>query len=61
VAEQYKSKPASVAIAWLQARPSVTAPIASATNINQLDALIQASRLTLDAASLALLNKASEW
>jgi aryl-alcohol dehydrogenase-like predicted oxidoreductase len=61
VAEQYKSKPASVAIAWLQARPSITAPIASATNINQLDALVRASRITLDAASLALLNKASEW
>ena len=39
VAKQHSSTPASVAIAWLIARPSVTAPIASATNLEQLDTL----------------------
>lgn len=61
VSRQYNSNPASVSIAWLLARPSVTAPIASATSLEQLDALIGATRLKLDPAAIALLNKASEW
>jgi len=61
VAEQFKSTPATVALAWLIARPSVTAPIASATRIDQLDALTRAAELKLDANAIALLNNASEW
>ncbi|HKP13276.1 MAG TPA: aldo/keto reductase, partial [Blastocatellia bacterium] len=48
VAEQYRSTPARVALAWLIARPSITAPIASATSLEQLDDLIEATRLELD-------------
>jgi aryl-alcohol dehydrogenase-like predicted oxidoreductase len=51
--------PAQVAIAWLIARPSVTAPIASATNIEQLHDLVNAVRLQLDADTIAALNRAS--
>src|SRR6202011_2751104 len=36
VAGRYSSTPARVAVAWLLARPSVTAPIASATSVEQL-------------------------
>jgi aryl-alcohol dehydrogenase-like predicted oxidoreductase len=61
VAAQYNSSPASVSIAWLLARPSVTAPIASATSIEQLDSLISAAQLKLDQDSINLLNKASSW
>lgn len=60
VAERYGSTPARVALAWLLARPSVTAPIASATNLEQLDDLIAATRLDLDRPAVELLNRASE-
>ena len=59
VAKQSNSTPASVAIAWLMARPSVTAPIASATTLEQFDTLIAATRLKLDAAVIAQLDQAS--
>lgn len=59
VAQDYASTPACVALAWLMARPSVTAPIASATNLEQLDVLIAATRLKLDAAAIAKLDQAS--
>jgi aryl-alcohol dehydrogenase-like predicted oxidoreductase len=59
VAAQYKTTPASVAIAWLIARPSITAPIASATNPEQLADLIRAAELSLDAPAIELLDKAS--
>ena len=43
------------------ARPSVTAPIASATSIEQLAALIAATRLKLDSAAIALLDDSSKY
>jgi len=60
VAQEYKSTPAAVALAWLIAQPGITAPIASATNSSQLDALIAATNLTLDTASLQKLSDASQ-
>jgi len=42
-------------------RPAVTAPIASATNLDQLHDLIDATRLNLDATSFEALEKASSW
>ena len=59
VAEEKNSTPARVAIAWVMARPSITAPIASATTIDQLKDLIAATKLTLDAPSMEVLNRAS--
>ncbi len=59
VAEQTRSSPAQVSLAWLLARPGVTAPIASATNPQQLDDLLAATRLELQPAALELLNRAS--
>ena len=56
VAKQYHTNPASVAIAWLSAQPGITAPIASATSLNQLNALVEATRLKLDPETLTLLN-----
>ncbi len=61
VAQRFATTPASVAIAWLIARPSVTAPIASATNTQQLQALIKATQLNLDKEAITLLDAASAW
>jgi aryl-alcohol dehydrogenase-like predicted oxidoreductase len=60
VARQYQATPAAVALGWVMARPTVTAAIASATGIEQLEMLIEATSLNLDSASLDLLNKASQ-
>ncbi len=51
--------PATVALAWLIARPGITAPIASATRVEQLGELVEGTRLELDAASIELLDLAS--
>ncbi|WP_343312777.1 aldo/keto reductase [Brucella sp. BE17] len=59
VAASIGAKLAQVAIAWLIAQPSVTAPIASATRLTQLGELIDASRLKLSDDAVARLNKAS--
>ncbi|MBI4534181.1 MAG: aldo/keto reductase [Candidatus Melainabacteria bacterium] len=61
VAREHEATPAQVALAWLIARPSVTAPIASATNIEQLSDLVAAARLQLDAEAVRLLDEASEY
>ncbi|MCW2240163.1 aldo/keto reductase [Azospirillum canadense] len=60
VAAQHKATPAQVALAWLIARPSLTAPIASASKVEQMGDLVAAARLTLDGASIERLNAASE-
>src|SRR5512141_74902 len=59
VAAQYHSVPAVVSLAWLIARPGVTAPIASATSLDQLTDLIEATKIELNPASIELLNMAS--
>lgn len=59
VAADTGSTPATVAIAWLLARPGVTAPIASATSIAQLRELAAATQLVLGEQAMALLDKAS--
>ena len=60
VAEEYDATPAQVSLAWLIARPSITAPIASATSLEQLGDLIKATRLELSAGAIGKLNEASE-
>lgn len=59
IARNLNVTPAQVAIAWLIAQPSVTAPIASATRSAQLGELIAAVELKLSDDETALLNKAS--
>lgn len=61
VAERHEAVPAQVALAWLMARPSITAPIASATSVAQLNELIAATRLELSAADIELLNRTSAY
>ena len=61
VSHEKHSTPGKVALAWLLARPSITAPIASATSVEQLHDLIDATKLALDPASIELLNQAGAW
>jgi aryl-alcohol dehydrogenase-like predicted oxidoreductase len=60
VALRYDAKPGQIALAWLIARPSVTAPIASATNLEQLAELAEAAEIDLDAESIQKLDAASK-
>ncbi len=52
---------AQISLAWLIAQPDVAAPIASATSVQQLDELIAAAQLSLDAEALTLLDRASAY
>lgn len=51
---------ATVALAWLLAQPTVTAPLASATSTEQLKELLAAAELKLTPAEVAKLNEASQ-
>jgi len=59
VAARLHSAPASVALAWLMAQPGVDAAIASATSLAQFEALIAATRLSLDEVDMRQLEEAS--
>lgn len=59
VGARHGATPAQVALAWLIARPGISAPIASATRVAQLDELAGALRLTLSDADRAELDAAS--
>ena len=61
VAKTHDSTPTRVALAWLLAQPSVTAPIASVTNLDQLDELLGAADLKLDPEALQKLSQASAY
>jgi aryl-alcohol dehydrogenase-like predicted oxidoreductase len=59
ISAKHKTKPTCVAISWLLKRSSITAPIASATSIDQLKELLQSLEINLDAQDIELLNSAS--
>ena len=59
VAATHQATAAQVALAWLIARPGITAPIASATTVTQLDDLIGAVKLQLGADEIAELDRVS--
>jgi aryl-alcohol dehydrogenase-like predicted oxidoreductase len=59
LAVQYNCKPASLALAWLLSKPTITAPIASATSVGQLRELMACREIKLNEASVALLDEAS--
>jgi aryl-alcohol dehydrogenase-like predicted oxidoreductase len=61
IAKQYNATPAQVSLAWLLAKPVITAPIASATSVQQLDELLGATRLGLDTATVQKLDQASAY
>ena len=59
VAQRCNATPAQVALAWQIARPSITAPIASATSLEQLAELVAAAQLKLDASAIERIDMAS--
>lgn len=59
VAARLGATPGQVAVAWQIVQPGITAPIASATSLAQLQDLVKATQLTLDAEALATLDAAS--
>ncbi|KVR53153.1 aldo/keto reductase [Burkholderia ubonensis] len=61
VADKHRATPTAVALAWQIARPSITAPIASATSLEQLRDLGAAIRLALDADDVKRLDEASAY
>jgi aryl-alcohol dehydrogenase-like predicted oxidoreductase len=60
VAARRQAAVAAVAIAWIMRRPGITAPIASASRVTQVDALIEATRLALTDEDMAQLTAASD-
>ena len=58
-AQRSGATPSQVALAWQIARPSITAPIASATSLAQLNELLAAATLTLDAEAIRSIDMAS--
>ncbi|HEX2915630.1 MAG TPA: aldo/keto reductase [Chloroflexia bacterium] len=61
IAEAHKATMTQVALAWILARPSITAPIVSATTVAQTHELMGAVELKLGVEDLAALDKASAW
>lgn len=59
VAARLGATPGQIAVAWQIVQPGITAPIASATSLAQLQDLVKATQLTLDAEALATLDAAS--
>ena len=60
IAREHDVTAAAIALAWLMHRPTVTAPLASATSGAQLDDLLAAPAVTLDEAQVSRLDTASE-
>ena len=61
VAKIYNVTLTQVALAWLIARPTITAPIVSATKVEQLQDIIKSVGLKLEPDAIHLLNQASSW
>ncbi|HET9088197.1 MAG TPA: aldo/keto reductase [Acidobacteriaceae bacterium] len=61
VAQQTGAAQASIALAWLMARPGITAPIASATSVEQLETLCAAAELKLEGVAMEKLDRASAY
>jgi aryl-alcohol dehydrogenase-like predicted oxidoreductase len=61
VSKQYSATPAQISLAWLLAKSTITAPIASATSVKQLDELLGATRVKLDVSAVQKLDQASAY
>lgn len=59
ISAKHASKPASVSLAWLLTQKSVTAPIASATSVEQLNDLLKSLRLNLSQEEIEYINRSS--
>lgn len=57
VAARTGHAPAQIAVAWLQNKPEITAPVIGVSRVEQLDQLVAAAEITLDAADVAYLEE----
>ena len=55
MADKYGKTPAQIAIAWLMAKPGVVCPVIGVSKIKQLDDLVEAVSLTLEAEDISYL------
>ena len=60
VAQKYERPIVHVALAWLFAQPTITAPIIGANSVEQLQTVLGAVDLNLDEESIAILTEVSE-
>jgi aryl-alcohol dehydrogenase-like predicted oxidoreductase len=58
VAASHGALPAQIALAWLIAKPVITAPIVSATSLKQLSEILKAPQITLAQEDIAVLDAA---
>ncbi|HET9718209.1 MAG TPA: aldo/keto reductase [Pseudolabrys sp.] len=58
VAERHNARPAQIALAWLIAKPAITAPIVSATSRKQLAEILKAPEIKLSREDISLLDHA---
>jgi aryl-alcohol dehydrogenase-like predicted oxidoreductase len=61
ISKFHQVSPAAVALAWLIQRPSITAPIVSATSVDQLKELVKSTQLNLSAKEVLVLDQASAY
>jgi aryl-alcohol dehydrogenase-like predicted oxidoreductase len=61
VAKAHNATPTQIALAWILSRPGMTAPIASATSVEQVNELLGAADITLSADDLKTLDTVSAW
>jgi aryl-alcohol dehydrogenase-like predicted oxidoreductase len=61
VAAAHDAHPAQVALAWLLAKPYMTAPIVGANSVAQLQDVLPAATLQLSSEEVAALDEASDW
>jgi len=59
ISEKHDTTQASISLAWLMARPTITSPIVSATSLKQMESIIKAPQLKLDREDMDLLNEVS--
>jgi aryl-alcohol dehydrogenase-like predicted oxidoreductase len=57
--EKYNATPGAIALAWLMNQPTIAAPIASVTTMEQFNEIAKAVEIGLDDETLAELNEAS--
>lgn len=60
IAAKYNVTPSAIALAWLEAQPAITAPIASATKFEHIDAFVNALNIQLAEEDITQLNEASK-
>ena len=55
VAEKYGKSPAQISVAWLLSKPGVCAPVVGVSRVSQLDDLVGATEINLEAEDIAYL------